>query len=83
MLYFYAQLIIIFTVAFVYSILLNILSKLYNVETLLKTLVKSRVARVYSLLRKSTGALGGNGSGGAIYGELTMHSMQKVRSLQA
>ena len=33
---------------------------------------------IYKLIRKSTGALGGNGATGAIYGELTMSSMQKV-----
>ena len=33
------------------------------------------------MVRKSTGTLGGNGSNGAIYGELTMHSMQKVVDL--
>ena len=33
---------------------------------------------VYKLVRKSSGALGGNGATGAIYGELTMHSMQRV-----
>lgn len=31
-----------------------------------------------SKIRVSTGALGGNGATGAIYGELTMHSMQKI-----
>lgn len=39
-----------------------------------------RVQKVYKLINKSTGALGGNGYDGAIYGELTMHSMQKVLS---
>ena len=29
-------------------------------------------------MRESTGALGGNGSTGAIYGELTMRSMQRI-----
>ena len=33
---------------------------------------------MYKIVQKSTGALGGNGYDGAIYGELTMHSMQKV-----
>ena len=31
-----------------------------------------------SQVRESTGALGGNGSTGAIYGELTMRSMQRI-----
>jgi len=38
----------------------------------------NRVKKVYKIVQKSTGALGGNGYDGAIYGELTMHSMQKV-----
>jgi hypothetical protein len=33
---------------------------------------------ILSKVRESTGALGGNGSTGAIYGELTMRSMQKI-----
>ena len=40
--------------------------------------VNSRVDKIYEIVRKSTGALGGNGYDGAIYGELTMHSMQKL-----
>jgi hypothetical protein len=44
-----------------------------------KTLfIPQKVQQVYALVKKSTGALGGNGSCGAIYGELTMHSMQRV-----
>ena len=39
---------------------------------------ESRVKKVYKIVQKSTGALGGNGYNGAIYGELTLHSMQKV-----
>ena len=34
--------------------------------------------QVYKLVRKTTGTLGGNGYDGAIYGELTMHSMHKI-----
>lgn len=41
-------------------------------------LADPKVQRVYKLINKSTGALGGNGYDGAIYGELTMGSMQKV-----
>lgn len=38
-----------------------------------------RVTRVYKIIRKSTGALGGSGHAGcAIYGELTMGSMQRI-----
>jgi hypothetical protein len=40
--------------------------------------ISEKVQKVYKLVHKSTGALGGNGYDGAIYGELTMHSMQKV-----
>jgi hypothetical protein len=40
------------------------------------------VKKVYKIIQKSTGALGGNGYDGAIYGELTMHSMQKVADCQ-
>jgi hypothetical protein len=36
-----------------------------------------KTALAYKLIRKNTGSLGGNGSTGAIYGELTMGSMQK------
>lgn len=41
-------------------------------------IIDPRVDLAYKLVRKSTGVLGGNGYDGAIYGELTMHSMQKV-----
>lgn len=40
--------------------------------------IPSRVSKVYKLINKATGSLGGNGYDGAIYGELTMHSMQKI-----
>ena len=40
--------------------------------------IDPKVQKVYKLINKCTGALGGNGYDGAIYGELTMHSMQKV-----
>jgi hypothetical protein len=36
------------------------------------------VAIVYRCVQKATGSLGGNGSGGPIYGELTVGSMQNV-----
>ena len=42
------------------------------------TEIEPNVQHVYKLINKSTGSLGGNGSFGAIYGELTMHSMQRV-----
>lgn len=41
-------------------------------------LIDPRVETVYKVVRRATGALGGNGYDGAIYGELTMHSMQRV-----
>ena len=39
---------------------------------------ENRVKKVYKIIQKCTGGLGGNGYNGAIYGELTQHSMQKV-----
>jgi hypothetical protein len=36
------------------------------------------VTEVYKVIQKTTGTLGGNGSNGAIYGELTIGSMQKI-----
>lgn len=43
-----------------------------------KTVVDPKVRKVYKIIQKSTGALGGNGYNGAIYGELTITSMQKI-----
>ena len=43
--------------------------------------VKDSVRKVYAIVRKLTGSLGGNGSHGPIYGELTMGSMQKIINL--
>lgn len=43
-----------------------------------KIAIKKETEIIYRLIRKSSGALGGNGYTGAIYGELTMHSMQRV-----
>lgn len=40
--------------------------------------ISPRIKKIYKLILKSTGTLGGNGYDGAIYGELTMHSMQRV-----
>lgn len=40
--------------------------------------VDEKVSKVYKLIQKKTGTLGGNGYNGAIYGELTVGSMQKV-----
>ena len=46
-----------------------------------KIVIDPRVSKIYKIIRKCTGTLGGNGYGGAIYGEVTMHSMQKVLNL--
>ena len=40
--------------------------------------VSPRVTNVYRCIRLATGELGGNGSGGPIYGELTAGSMQRI-----
>jgi hypothetical protein len=45
--------------------------------------VRENVRQVYSIVRKLTGSIGGNGSSGPIYGELTMGSMQKVVNAMA
>lgn len=42
---------------------------------------QGNVRTAYALIRKLTGSVGGNGSFGAIYGELTMGSMQKMIEL--
>jgi hypothetical protein len=36
------------------------------------------VGKAYSVFRKATGSLGGDADGGAIYGEITINSMQKI-----
>jgi hypothetical protein len=41
-------------------------------------IVPENVKQVYGIVRKLTGSIGGNGSHGPIYGELTMGSMQKM-----
>jgi hypothetical protein len=43
--------------------------------------LKDSVRQVYSIVKKLTGSIGGNGSFGPIYGELTMGSMQKMINL--
>ncbi|RHZ31851.1 hypothetical protein DYB37_006340 [Aphanomyces astaci] len=42
------------------------------------TFVQHDVTSVYQIIHKQTGALGGNGAGGAIYGEITKNSMAKI-----
>ena len=46
-----------------------------------KIKVGARAQKAYSIIRNCTGTLGGNGTTGAIYGELTMGSMQKIVNL--
>ena len=43
--------------------------------------IPPNVQAVYSIIQKYTGCIGGNGNGGAIYGELTAGSMQKMINL--
>lgn len=43
--------------------------------------INPNVRKVYHLVNKQTGSVGGNGHGGAIYGELTIGSMQKMVEL--
>jgi len=51
------------------------------VDTIPTLPVKSATRKVYHLVNKMTGSIGGNGHGGAIYGELTVGSMQKMVEL--
>ena len=43
--------------------------------------IANNVKRVYNIVNKHTGSIGGNSHGGAIYGELTVGSMQKMINL--
>lgn len=43
-----------------------------------KRFVELEVSEVYRTIRKQTGALGGNAAGGAIYGEITQASFQRI-----
>jgi hypothetical protein len=50
-----------------------------SVDPMRSTVVaSSRVDTAYRCIRQATGSLGGNGSGGPIYGELTVGSMQNI-----
>lgn len=40
--------------------------------------LEHEIGMVYKIIRKQTGALGGNAAGGAIYGEITRKSFQRV-----
>jgi hypothetical protein len=43
-----------------------------------KRFIELEVTEAYKAIRKQTGALGGNAAGGAIYGEITQNSFQRV-----
>jgi hypothetical protein len=43
--------------------------------------IPPNVQRVYTIVKTLTGSIGGNSHGGAIYGELTIGSMQKMTNL--
>ncbi len=43
--------------------------------------VDPKVEEAYKIIRKVTGVLGGNGSTGAIYGELTLRALQRVYNI--
>ncbi|TDH65690.1 hypothetical protein CCR75_006894 [Bremia lactucae] len=43
-----------------------------------RTFTELEVTEVYKAIRKKTGSLGGNAAGGAIYGEITQASFQRV-----
>lgn len=50
-------------------------------STKLPITIPPNVQAVYSIIQKYTGAVGGNGNGGSMYGELTAGSMQKMINL--
>lgn len=55
--------------------------KLIFGKSVLEVTVLESVRKVYRIIKKRTGSIGGNSSFGPIYGELTMGSMQKVINL--
>lgn len=55
--------------------------KLIFGRSVLEVELKDNVKQVYRIVKKLTGSIGGNGSFGPIYGELTMGSMQKMINL--
>ena len=55
--------------------------KLIFGKYVLETPCQKNVHDIYKIISKLTGSVGGNGSFGAIYGELTMGSMQKMVDL--
>lgn len=50
-------------------------------RVILETPCQKNVQDIYKIISKLTGSVGGNGSFGAIYGELTVGSMQKIIDL--
>lgn len=50
-------------------------------KSVVEVTVLESVRRVYGIIKKRTGSIGGNSSFGPIYGELTMGSMQKMINL--
>ena len=53
----------------------------FGQHAMIEDTVQKTTRRVYAIVNKMTGTLGGNGHGGAIYGELTIGSMQKMIDL--
>jgi hypothetical protein len=51
---------------------------LFVCESSEKAKISFLVSQIYSIIRKYTGSLGGHGYGGAIYGEITTNSFQRV-----
>ena len=54
------------------------ITKLYEGPTFCPTVLQLSLGEVYSMVNRNTGQLGGNAAGGAIYGEITLKSFQKV-----
>jgi len=46
-----------------------------------EVIIKKKTTTVYNSVNKMTGTIGGTGHGGAIYGEITMKSMQRIVEL--
>ena len=57
----------------------NIVSPSKQIKSTLR--VDPSVEKVYKIVKKATGALDGNGSTGAIYGELTTRALQRVYNI--
>jgi hypothetical protein len=59
----------------------NFFGKYSESSTSIPHTILPKTREVYHIVNKMTGSLGGNGHGGAIYGELTIGSMQKMIEL--